>query len=97
MTNEEKPSDASAEWEETQRALEAAYKLLDTARQRESKDRDEHGKLVEAIKVQAGALDRISADRSVFRRALEYSVLVVILALAAYLLYLARELQLLLR
>lgn len=95
MTNE-KPSDATAEWEETQSALQAAYKLLDSAQQRESEVRDDHGKLVEAIKMQAGALDRISADRSVFRRALEYSVLMVILALAAYLLYLARELQLLL-
>ena len=93
---EEKPSDAAAEWADTQRALQAAYNLLDSARERETMGRQEQQKLHDTIKLQANALAKMSADKSVIRRALEYLALLVILSLAAYLLYLGRQLQLLL-
>jgi hypothetical protein len=95
MTNE-KPTDAAAEWAETERALQAAYKLIDTARERESMNRADGEKLLETIKTQADALARMSSEKSPFRRALEYLVLLVILALAADLLYLGHELEMLL-
>ena len=95
MTNEI-PSDAAAEWEATKQALQAAYKMLDSARERESKDRDHHGKLLDTIRMQASALAEKSKEKSGFRNNIEYLILLVILALAAQLLYLAHQLQLLL-
>lgn len=94
--SDQKPNDAATEWADTQRELQAAYQLLDTARKRENMTRDEQDKMLDTIKIQANALARISADKSLFRTALEYTVLLVILGMAAYLLYLGRQLQLLL-
>lgn len=93
MTNQ-RQSEAAAEWEATEKALEAAYALLDAARERANKDQENESKLIDTIKLQADALAR---QKSTLRRVLEYLLLMVSLGLALQLLYIGNELRILLR
>ena len=88
MTND-KQATAAAELESAKDALQAARKELDTARDRETR-------LLDTLKAQAGTLSEKSDGKSAMRRYAEYLILLAILAIAADLLYLMRQLHVLL-
>jgi len=89
MMNERTP-DAAAEWEETKKSLQAAYDLLDAAREHASQDFENESKLIETIRMQASAL---ASQKSSLRRYLEYLLLVVCLGLAVQLAYILNQLR----